>query len=376
MNPVLGANMLDIQLDGFVLPKRVEKITEVCTDSYGEFVVQPLERGFGVTLGNAMRRILLSSIDGAAVWGVQAKGVLHELSSIPGVSEDMPDIVLNLKQLVITLDPEVEEDVLHLEVSKPGVVRASDIEDNPNVEIINPDLELFNLQDEKTVKMDIFVKHGRGYVAANQHEVEKVSEIGFITVDSLFSPVVKANFQVESARVAQRTDYDKLVLQIWTDSSIVPEEAVYRAARILLKHVDYFLFFEEAKKGRSPEDDLRASRLRELLSRSVDELELSVRSGNCLKASNIKTLGDLVQKTESEMLKFKNFGKKSLKEIEEVLSRYDLKFGMKIEEGPEGEIRLIEEPEEVPEESESQQPSESESEDSGEESETEKELVE
>lgn len=363
--------MIDIQLDDFVLPKRVEKISEVCTDSYGEFIVQPLERGFGVTLGNALRRILLSSIDGSAVWGVQVKGVLHELSSIPGVSEDMPDIVLNLKELVITMDEEVEEDRLHLKVSKPGVINASQIEDNPNVKIINPDLELFTLQDDKTVEMDIFVRHGRGYVAANQHEVEKVNEIGFITVDSLFSPVMKANFLVDAARVGQRTDYDKLVLQVWTNSAIKPEEAIYRAATILLKHVDYFLFFEEAKKGRSPEDDLKASRLRELLSRSVDELELSVRSGNCLKASNIKTLGDLVQKTESEMLKFKNFGKKSLKEIEEVLARYDLKFGMTIEEGPEGQIAVVEGVEEdAPEQSDES------SDTSEKEEETEKELVE
>jgi DNA-directed RNA polymerase subunit alpha len=344
---------MDVKLDGFVLPKRVEKVSEVFTDSYGEFLIQPLERGFGVTLGNAMRRILLSSIDGVAVWGLQAKSVLHEFSSIPGVTEDMPDIVLNFKQLVLVMDEEVESEILHLKVAKTGVVHASNIEENPHVQVINPDLQLFTLQDDVDVEIDIFVKRGRGYAAANQHVVEDPKEIGFMTVDSLYNPVTRTNFLVESARVGQRTDYDKLVLQIWTNRALRPEEAVHRAASILLKHVNYFLSFEESKRGRSPEDDLKASRLRELLSRSVDELELSVRSGNCLKASNIKTLGDLVQKTEYEMLKFKNFGKKSLKEIEEVLARYDLKFGMKIEEGPEGDIRVIEPPEEVLEEVES-----------------------
>ncbi|MFQ6102958.1 MAG: DNA-directed RNA polymerase subunit alpha [Candidatus Glassbacteria bacterium] len=337
---------MDVKLDGFVLPKRVEKVSDAFTESYGEFLVQPLERGFGVTLGNAMRRILLSSIDGVAVWGIRAKGILHELSSLPGVTEDMPDIVLNFKQLVLVMDEETDEEVLHLKVTEPGDVIASNIEENPKVRIVNPQLHLFTLQDKKTIEMDIYVKRGRGYVPANQHNVEEVSEIGFITVDSLFNPVTKANFVVESARVGQRTDYDKLILQVWTNKAIKPEEAVYRSASILLKHVDYFLSFEEAKRARSPEDDFKANRLRELLSRSVDELELSVRSGNCLKSSNIRTLGDLVQKTEAEMLKFKNFGKKSLKEIEEVLSRYDLKFGLVIEEGPEGEISIKEPSEE------------------------------
>jgi len=341
---------MDIKLDGFVLPKRVEKVSEVFTDSYGEFLIQPLERGFGVTLGNAMRRILLSSIDGVAVWGLQVKGVLHEFSSIPGVTEDMPDIVLNFKQLVMVMDEEYDEEILHLKITKRGEILASDIEDNPKVKIFNPELHLFTLQDDVTVDFDIFIKRGRGYVAANQHVVEDPKELGFVTVDSLFNPVTRANFLLDSARVGQRTDYDKLVLQIWTNKAIRPEEAIHRSALILLKHVDYFLSFEETKKGRSSEEDFKASRLRELLSRSVDELELSVRSGNCLKASKIETLGDLVLKTEAEMLKFKNFGKKSLKEIEEVLSRYDLKFGMTIEEGPEGEIRIIEPPEETLEE--------------------------
>jgi DNA-directed RNA polymerase subunit alpha len=333
---------MEIKLEGFVLPKRVEKVSDVSSDTYGEFVVQPLERGFGVTLGNAMRRILLSSIDGAAVWGVRVQGILHELSSIPGVIEDVPEIVLNMKQLVVVMDEEAEEETLHLKVSELGSIDASRIDDNPKVTIVNPELHLFTLQDKQSVTMEIFVKRGRGYVPAAQHLTDRVSEIGFITVDSLFSPVTKTNFIVESARVGQRTDYDKLVLQVWTNRAIKPQEAVYRAALILLKHVDYFLSFEDSKKRRSLEEDFKASRLRELLSRSVDELELSVRSGNCLKASNIRTLGDLVQKTESEMLKFKNFGKKSLKEIEEVLSRYNLKFGMQIHEGPDGEITITE----------------------------------
>jgi len=264
----------------------------------------------------------------------------------------MPEIVLNFKQLVMVMDEAYDSETLHLKISKRGEIHASDIEDNPKVKIINPELHLFTLQDDVTCDIDIFIKRGRGYVAANQHVVEAPTELGFITVDSLFNPVTKANFLIDSARVAQRTDYDKLVLQIWTNRAIRPEEGIHRAALILLRHVDYFLSFEESKKGRSSEDDFKASQLRELLSRSVDELELSVRSGNCLKASNIETLGDLVMKSEAEMLKFKNFGKKSLKEIEEVLSRYDLKFGMTIKEGPDGEISIIDPPEEIMEKAE------------------------
>ena len=324
----------------FVLPTRVEKDTEKLTESYGEFTIQPLERGYGQTLGNAIRRVLLSSLEGAAVWGLQVEEVLHEFSVLPGAVEDVSEIVMNLKRMILSLDREAGPQVLRLSLNRRGAVTAGDIEDKGAVTILNPDLHLLTMDEPKRLEMEIYVKRGRGFVPADQHENEMQKRIGFITVDSLFNPVVKCNFIVENTRVGQRTDYDRLTLQVTTNGTINPEEAVAQAATILRTHFDYFLSFEEPRE--EEEDDLeeKHGRLKELFARSVDELELSVRSGNCLKASNIRTLGDLVMRSEGEMLKFRNFGKKSLNEISEILRRHGLYFGMPVRENEEGEYEL------------------------------------
>jgi DNA-directed RNA polymerase subunit alpha len=325
----------------FVLPTRVEKDTEKLTGSYGEFTIQPLERGFGQTLGSAIRRVLLSSLEGTAVWGVQVEEVLHEFASLPGAVEDMAEIVMNLKGLVLSMDRDAQPQVLKLSLNKRGPVTAGDIDTLGTVKIHNPDLHLLTMDEPKRLEMDIYVKRGRGFVPADQHESELRKRIGFIAVDSLFNPVVRCNFIVENTRVGQRTDYDRLTLQVTTNGTINPEEAVAQASNILRTHFDYFLSFEEPRE--EEEDDLeeKHDRLKELFARSVDELELSVRSGNCLKASNIRTLGDLVMRSEAEMLKFRNFGKKSLNEISDILRRHGLHFGMSVRENEEGEYELV-----------------------------------
>jgi DNA-directed RNA polymerase subunit alpha len=325
----------------FVLPTRVEKDTEKLTGSYGEFTIQPLERGFGQTLGNAIRRALLSSLEGTAVWGVQIEEVLHEFASLPGAVEDMAEIVMNLKQLVLSMDRDAAPQVLKLSLNKRGPITAADIDTLGLVKVHNPELHLLTMDEPKRLEMEIFVKRGRGFVPADQHESELRKRIGFIAVDSLFNPVVRCNFVVENTRVGQRTDYDRLTLQVTTNGTINPEEAVAQAATILRTHFDYFLSFEEPREEEEDDLDEKHDRLKELFARSVDELELSVRSGNCLKASNIRTLGDLVMRSESEMLKFRNFGKKSLNEISDILRRHGLHFGMSVRENEEGEYELV-----------------------------------
>lgn len=332
-------------LENFILPKGVEKDDESLTDVHGEFHVQPLERGFGLTLGNAMRRVLLSSLEGAAAWGVRVGDVLHEFSTIPGAVEDTAELVMNLKQLVLVLGEDVEETSLRLSAKKKGDVTAGDFEDNAQVDILNPELHLLTLDSAKPFEMEVFVKRGRGYVPADQHEHERKKEIGFIPVDSIFSPVTRANFVVENTRVGQRTDYDKLTLEVTTNGATTPEDAVGEAAEILRTHFEYFLGFEEPEEGVAGDLSEKQDRLKRLFARPVDELELSVRSSNCLKASNIRTLGDLVQRTEPEMLRFRNFGKKSLNEIAEILQRHGLHFGMKVKETSEGEYELLDEEE-------------------------------
>jgi DNA-directed RNA polymerase subunit alpha len=327
-------------LDNFILPKRVEKDSDSYTETYGEFVIQPLERGFGLTLGNAMRRVLLSSLEGVAVWGVRIDGVLHEFSTIPGAVTDTAEVIMKLKRLILSMPEGVNEATLRLTAKKRGDVTAADLEDNPHVEIHNPDLVLFTLDEEKKVSMEISVKRGRGYVPADQHQSERLKEIGFIAIDSIFSPVVRANFSVENTRVGRRTDYDKLMLQVVTNGAVEPEIAVRQAAEILRTHFEYFLSFESPGEELDAELEEKHDRLKELFARPVDELELSVRSGNCLKASNIRTLGDLVQKSESDMLQFRNFGKKSLSEIAELLQKHGLHFGMSVKETKDGVYEL------------------------------------
>lgn len=322
-------------LENFVLPRRVEKDTTSLTETFGEFTIQPLERGFGLTLGNAMRRVLLSSLEGVAVSGVKIDNVLHEFSTIPGSVNDTAELVMNLKRLVVSLADDVEESTLRLSKSKRGLVTAEAFERNPQVEILNPELELLTLDENKKFEMEVFVQRGRGYVPADQDDSERRQEIGFIPVDSIFSPVVRANFEVENTRVGRRTDYDRLTLHVTTNGALDPEDAVAQAAEILRTHFEYFLSFDEPQQELGGELEEKHNRFKELFARPVEELELSVRSSNCLKASNIRTLGDLVQRSEPEMLQFRNFGKKSLDEISDILQRHGLHFDMKVTGSPE-----------------------------------------
>jgi DNA-directed RNA polymerase subunit alpha len=311
-----------------LMPKEIGR--EEGTRTSARFIIEPLERGFGLTLGNALRRTLLSSIQGAGVTAVRINGVLHELSNIPGVMEDVTDIILNLKQLVPVMhidDPKF----LTLKVKKQGPVTAADIEEDPEIEIVNKDLVICTTSEEVEVDMQILVGHGRGYTSAESHELDDY-DIGLIPIDANFSPIRRVATTVENTRVGQRTDYDRLVLEIATDGSVTPEDALGYAAKIVKDHMLLFIHFDEEPMEEEEEEfDEEAERLRELLARSVEELELSVRSSNCLRRANIKTLGDLVARTESEMLKYRNFGKQSLKEINEILGGMGLYLGMDVD---------------------------------------------
>ena len=314
---------------GFQRPSRLECELESLTSTYGKFVAEPLERGFGLTLGNALRRVLLSSIEGAAVSSVRLPGVLHEFSTIPGVREDVTDVVLNLKQLRLKLNVEGPK-TLTLKAGGEGEVRASQIVPDPDVEILTPDLYLCSLGRDAKLEMELEVRHGRGYVPAERNKREGMP-VDTLAVDSIFSPIRKVNFQVEDTRVGQATDYNKLILEVWTDGSVLPQDAVAYAAKILKDHLAIFINFEEEPETEEEAEDKDRSVLLENLNRSVDELELSVRSANCLKNSSIRYIHELVQRTEAEMLKTKNFGRKSLNEIKEILAGMGLSLGMKLD---------------------------------------------
>jgi len=301
------------------------------TTSYAKFVCEPLERGFGITIGNALRRILLSSLHGAAVVSVKADNVMHEFTAIPGVLEDMSEIVLNLKEVRLRMsDPGPR--VLRIEASGECEVKAGDIISDGGVEILNPEHHIATLSKDAKLDMTMTAKAGKGYVPADMNKGEN-DPIGTIPIDAVFSPIKRVNYVVGNARVGQRTDYDKLTLEVWTDGSVVPEDAVAYAAKILKEQMNIFINFdEEAEPEPEPEREQEEEKpLNENLYRSVDELELSVRSANCLKNANIQYIGGLVQKTEVEMLKTKNFGRKSLNEIKEVLAEMGLTLGMKLE---------------------------------------------
>jgi DNA-directed RNA polymerase subunit alpha len=299
------------------------------TTGYGKFVIEPLERGFGITLGNALRRVLLSSLQGAAITAVRIEGVLHEFSTLPGVIEDVTEIILSLKQVRLKLHGDGPKKGM-FEVSGKREVKASDMKVDADVEILNPDLHIATLNRDGDLRMEVDLNGGRGYASADQHS-QTDRPIGVIPIDSLFSPVTKVNYQVEATRVGQRIDYDKLTLEVWTDQSILPADAVAWAAKLLRDHFDMFIRFEVPidLEGDEPEDP-QLARKRGDLDKSVEELELSVRSSNCLRAAEIKSIGDLVQKTESEMLKYRNFGRKSLKEIQDLLAEMGLSFGMDV----------------------------------------------
>ncbi len=304
------------------------------TPNYGKFVAEPFERGFGITIGNALRRILLSSLQGAAVTSLKVDGVLHEFATLPGVREDVTDIVLNLKDVRFKLHEGLEAKA-RIEAKGERVVRAADIQGGPSFEVLNPDVQIATLSKEGALKIDLTVKAGRGYVSADRNKDEE-APVGTIPIDAVFSPVRKVNYTVTNARVGQRTDYDKLTIEVWTDGSVRPDDAVAYAARILQDQLAIFINFEEGPEAAELAEEAEPS-LNENLFRPVAELELSVRSANCLQNADIKYIGELVQRTEAEMLKTKNFGRKSLNEIKEILREMGLDFGMRIENFPDRE---------------------------------------
>ena len=319
-------------------PKMIEIETDSFTDFYGKFVCQPLERGFGITLGNALRRILLSSLQGAAIVSVKFDGVPHEFTTIPGIKEDITDIILNLKEvnLRIVNDSEEEQEEIRLVLDLKGEkeAEAGDMLTDGKVEIMNPDSHIATLNKDAVLHAEMIVKTGRGYVPAEKN-VAGDQEIGVILIDALFSPIRKVSYEVGNARVGQRTDYDKLTLEIWTNGTVDPQDALAFAAKILKEQATPFINFEEEPEEEVEKEEKDVEeKVNENLFKPVSELELSVRSSNCLKNANIKYIYELVQKTESEMLKTKNFGRKSLNEIKRILEEMDLQFGMELENFP------------------------------------------
>src|SRR5207302_6749602 len=314
---------------GFQKPKRLSVDTETLTDKYGRFWAQPFERGFGTTIGNSLRRVLLSSIEGAAITAVKIEGVLHEFQSIPGVVEDATDIILNLKQVPFKLHGEGPK-AIYLRAEQPGIVTSGMIEADGDVEVLDKNVYIATVSEGGKLDMEMRLKRGRGYVSADKNFDEDLG-LGFIPIDSVHSPVRKVNYTVEAARLGQNTDYDKLNVEVWTNGAISPQDAVGQAAKLLKDHMTIFINFEEMPEVAEEPTERAANQMSEVLNRSVEELELSVRSYNCLKNANIQTIGDLVQKSESEMLRTKNFGRKSLNEIKEILSGLGLSFGMKFD---------------------------------------------
>ena len=313
----------------FEMPKRLALDEASATPTYGKFIAEPFERGYGTTIGNALRRVLLSSIEGAAVTSIKLDGALHEFSAIPGVVEDGTHIVLNIKQLVLRSHAR-QPKTLTLHREKAGEVTARDITTDDSVEIVNPDLHIATLSKSVTFHLELEVSRGRGYVPAERNKKPEHG-IGTIPVDALFSPVLRVNFHVEETRVGQVTDYDRLILEVWTNGSQTPQDAVLYASHILQRHLDIFVQFgqlPEEVAEEPPQDDELYDKLR----MPVSELELSVRSANCLREARIQTIGDLVQKSPQEMLKYRNFGKKSLQEIEVLLKGMDLQLGMAVDD--------------------------------------------
>ena len=310
---------------GFQKPKRLSIISEGKNQNYGQFVAQPFERGFGTTVGNAMRRVLLASIEGAAVTAIKIEGILHEFSAISGIVEDATDIILNLKQVSFKLNG-VGPKTIRLESDSAGILTAGDIKTDGDVEILDEKIYIATVSDGGQLEMEMRLDIGRGYVSADKNFSDDLA-IGYIPIDSVHSPVRKVSYSVESSRLGQATDYEKLVLDVWTNGSVTPEDAIGHAGKLLKDHMSIFINFEEQEEVEEELEDQEVDVVNENLAKSVDELELSVRSYNCLKNANIKTIGELVQKSESEMLKTKNFGRKSLNEIKEILTTMGLGLG-------------------------------------------------
>lgn len=320
-----------------ISPKKLQVESESLTNTYGKFFAEPFERGFGTTLGNSLRRVLLSSLQGAAITSVKIKGVLHEFSSIPGVTEDVTNIILNLKGVSLKMYGN-ESRVVRIIHKGDGIIKAGDIVSDANVEILNPDHHIATCSKDANLEMEMVVKLGKGYVPADRNRDEK-APVGTIPIDAIFSPIKKVNFTVTNARVGQMTDYDKLILELWTNGSIAPEDSVAFAAKILKEQLSIFINFdEEAEPAEEAETEEEREKINENLYRSVDELELSVRSANCLKNAGIKMIGELVSRSEAEMLKTQNFGRKSLNEIKDILADMGLTLGMKIDGFPDPEV--------------------------------------
>ncbi|MBU4305844.1 MAG: DNA-directed RNA polymerase subunit alpha [Candidatus Omnitrophica bacterium] len=322
----MGARWKDFQM-----PRSIICDEATLTNTYGKFIAEPFERGYGITIGNILRRVLLSSIEGAAVTAIKTEEVLHEFSSVKGVGEDVSQIVLNLKRLVLKVHGSTPK-TIYLKASKKEEVTAADLIVDETIEIINPDLHIATLAKDAQLNMELTVTKGRGYVLSERLKDENKT-IGVIDMDAVFTPVTKVNFNVENARVGQITDYDRLILEIWTNGSIAPKDALLHAANIAQRHLDIFMKFghieEEEIKEEKPDVD---EELLEKLKMNVSELDLSVRSANCLKEARLKSVGDLVQRSELEMLKYRNFGKKSLAEINVILQAMGLSFGMKTDD--------------------------------------------
>ncbi len=316
-------------LANLVRPEQIECESDPNNPMYGKFTYEPLERGYGVTIGNSLRRVLLSSLQGAAFVAVKIAGVPHEFTSINGVLEDVTNIILNIKQVRLAMDTD-EPQRLILKASKQGVVRAADIVANQHVEILNPDLLLATLTEDVELDIEFEARMGKGYVPADMHEGLQ-DEVGLIKLDASFSPVRKVAYAVEQARVGQMTNYDKLILEVWTDASVTPEDAIAYSAKIITDQMSVFINFDEHVASSAENDSAAGGGVDDVLFKGIDELELSVRATNCLRSANIATVGELVQKPEMEMLKTKNFGKKSLDEIKALLASMGLDFGMKIE---------------------------------------------
>ncbi len=325
----------------FQMPKKLQYDPKKITDTYGKFTAEPLERGFGTTLGNSLRRVLLSSLEGSAVTSVKISGVQHEFSSIPGVVEDTTDLILNLKEVRLKLHTDKPKS-LWIRAKNPGEVTAKDFESDAEAEILNPDIHIATIDKGGKLEVEMKARRGRGYVPAEKNK-EPGQPIGVIPIDAIFSPVRKVNFKVENARVGQETDFDKLVLEVWTDGSIRPDDAVAHAAKLLKDHLSMFIHLpEEEEESLGVDEELKKTpSFNENLLRSVNELELSVRAANCLKNAGIETIAEMVQKTESEMLKTKNFGRKSLNEIKEILTDMGLGLGMKVDDAIVSEARRL-----------------------------------
>lgn len=322
---------MGIALRSFEIPKKLVCDEESLTDVYGKFVAEPFEKGYGVTIGNSLRRVLLSSLEGAAVTSIKLEGASHEFSSINGIAEDMTEIILNVKNLVLRSHTRATK-TLRIETNEKGAITAKDIITDDTVEIINPDLHIATLTKNVPFKMELEVQKGRGYVPSDRNKKDG-QPIGVVAIDSIFTPIRKVNFHVEDTRVGQMTDYDKLVLEVWTNGSISPKDAILYASNILQRHLDVFVNF-----GKLPEEDMaqessdnQEEESYKKYAQPVSELELSVRSANCLREAHIKTIGELVKKSEAEMLKYRNFGKKSLMEISAILKEMGLGFGMDVD---------------------------------------------